>query len=458
MEFESKVKNKVLSGQAREVVANVILYMQREAFEQKPTIDFKKAQKRAAMATGVSLSTVKRIASEMNEIEIGEASSFVSPNKKRQKTATKTNIDDFDQGVLRRYIMNFCVTEKKVPTLKHIHRKFVLDNGYTGSRESLRHIMHKMGFRWRKTRTNRKLLMEKPEVQQLRTNFLRKMKRFREENRPIVYMDETYIHSTHTHAYSWNDNSNEGFHKPVSKGQRLIIVNAGGAGGFVKNAYLKFKSQTKSGDYHSEMNYTNYKKWLQEMLIPNLSPNSVLVIDNAPYHNVQTEKCPTMSSRKDAMREWLGQQNIPFTDEMLKIDLYALIKLHKPRFKTYEIDTIMEQNGHTVLRLPPYHPDLNPIELVWASLKQFVAEKNLNFNFKTVEHLCDEFFNSFSEDDWRKRCEHAEKFEKFYMEKEATLDLVVDEIIINLGEDSESDSNENDTDENCTSSSEYSES
>ncbi|KAL1488956.1 hypothetical protein ABEB36_014740 [Hypothenemus hampei] len=59
-------------------------------------------------------------------------------------------------------------------------------------------------------------------------------------------------------------------------------LDDGGETGFVKNAYLKFKSGNKSGDYHDEMNYSNYKNWLQEKL----NPNRVLVIDNAPYHNV----------------------------------------------------------------------------------------------------------------------------------------------------------------------------
>lgn len=439
MEFKSKLNRKVLSGQTREVVANVIYFMQREAKEDKPLKDFKKVQERVAMATGVSSSTIQKITREMKSIEDGESSSFSTPNNKRQKTAPKSNLDDFDRGVLRQFIINYYTVEKKVPTLQRIHCKFVEENGHNGSYETLRKIMHDMGFRWRKTKNNRKLLMEKPAIQQLRINFLRSMKQYREEMRPIIYMDETYIHSSHTHAKSWNDNSNEGLHAPISKGQRVIIVNAGGENGFIQNAYLKFRSNTKSGDYHSEMNYTNYKKWLEEMLIPNLPPNSVLVIDNAPYHNVQVEKCPNMGSRKQEMREWLRARNIPFTNDMLKIDLYSLIKVHKPQYKTYEIDRIMAAHGHTVVRLPPYHPDLNPIELVWAALKQYVAERNIDFTLKTVDRLCDEFFNTFSENEWKKRCEHAQDCERFFLEKEPALDLVVDEVIINLQEDSESD-------------------
>jgi hypothetical protein len=47
-----------------------------------------------------------------------------------------------------------------------------------------------------------------------------------------------------------------------------------------------FKSGSKSGDYHSDMNYNKYSKWPKEKLLPNLQPRSVPVIDNV-HHNVQ---------------------------------------------------------------------------------------------------------------------------------------------------------------------------
>jgi transposase len=52
------------------------------------------------------------------------------------------------------------------------------------------------------------------------------------------------------------------------------------------------------------------------------------------------------------------------------------------------IDQLLAEKGHTVLRLPPYHPDLNPIELIWANVKQWVAGKNTTFKIKDVEQLC----------------------------------------------------------------------
>jgi transposase len=43
-----------------------------------------------------------------------------------------------------------------------------------------------------------------------------------------------------------------------------------------------------------------------------------------------------------------------------------------------------------LLRLPPYHPDLNPIELIWASVKEYVARKNVSFRLDAAMKLAEE--------------------------------------------------------------------
>jgi hypothetical protein len=40
--------------------------------------------------------------------------------------------------------------------------------------------------------------------------------------------------------------------------------------------------------------------------------------------------------------------NVPFRDGMFKIQLYDLIKAHKPRHKNLAIDNIMAARGHAV--------------------------------------------------------------------------------------------------------------
>ena len=142
-------------------------------------------------------------------------------------------------------------------------------------------MIKKLGFKWRKTRNKRRVLIENHNIHSLRETYLTCLRKYIAEGHPIVYEDEAYIHSSHIVPKSWSDDSNSGFMAPVSKGERMIIIHAGGRLGFIPNALLIYRSQQKTGDLHKEMNAENYIKQLRTMLIPNLPPNSVLVIVNS---------------------------------------------------------------------------------------------------------------------------------------------------------------------------------
>jgi hypothetical protein len=59
--------------------------------------------------------------------------------------------------------------------------------------------------------------------------------------------------------------------------------------------------------------------------------------------------------------------------------MYSLIILHKPRLKTIKIGALLAEYGHSVLHLPSSNPDLNPIELMWDSVRTFVAREKCSF-------------------------------------------------------------------------------
>lgn len=82
----------------------------------------------------------------------------------------------------------------------------------------------------------------------------------------------------------------------------------------------------KSGDYHDDMNFENYEKWIRTQLLPNLPPNSIIVVDNASYHNKDYDLAPNANTRKADMQSWLSEKGISFTSDMLKPQLYQLIK------------------------------------------------------------------------------------------------------------------------------------
>ena len=229
--------------------------------------------------------------------------------------------------------------------------------GYQGGNNHLRHTLKKLGFRWRKSQTNRSLLMERTDIVAARIQFLRKIKKYRENGRPIIYTDETFVHSSHTVSKSWQS-SEVSLQAPFSRGERLIVLHAGSKAGFLKGTELVWKAKSSTGDYHDEMNGDKFFKWVKEKLIPHLPPKSVLIIDNAPYHNLQVDKCPTQASRKADIQAWLTRQQIPFGATQLKAKLLQICKQHKPT-PSFLLDNILKEYGHDCLRLPAYHADLN---------------------------------------------------------------------------------------------------
>ena len=215
--------------------------------------------------------------------------------------------------------------------------------------------------------------------------YLRKIEEYRNEGRPIVYLDETWIHPHYTVKKCWQSDEVSGVRTYDSPGERLIIVHAGGSMGFIPGAALIFKANSKTGDYHSQMNASNFEKWLKEKLAVNLPFNSVVVMDNAPYHSVQTNRPPTMTSKKEDLIKWLEKnvKNSSFDSKMTKEELMMVIRRNKPE-PIYSCDVILQNLGFSVLRLAPYHCDLSPIEYVWSLVKKRVACKNMDTNIKKL--------------------------------------------------------------------------
>lgn len=426
-------RGRPLASQTQEVVFNVFKYF--EKLHSSKSI--KELKEIVVEATGVSPSCVARILLRSKENSCFQSS---EPKEKRIKKKPITDIQDYEKYDIRQFIYNFHKTENSRVTLKSLLAKLKADLDFKGEVSSLRIIVRDLGFRWKKTKNNRPLLIEKSDIRNLRINFLHKIQQYRLEEKSIVYLDESYVHSGHTKAHSWSDSSTSGLFTNISKGPRLIMIHAGGEMGFLPNCLTIFKSGTTSGDYHHEMNATNYEKWLVERLIPNLPNASVVVIDNAPYHSVQEDKAPNSNSKKQEMLNWLVSKNICCSPNLLKPQLYNLIKPERNRYKSYKFDNLLTSHGHTVVRLPPYHPELNPIELIWAKVKGNVAKRNVTFKLEDVRKITEEEFSHVTVEAWQNCCEHVKKIEKQYIEHEHFVDVQTEEVIINLGEDSETDS------------------
>ncbi|KAH6925968.1 hypothetical protein HPB50_012836 [Hyalomma asiaticum] len=159
----------------------------------------------------------------------------------------------------------------------------------------------------------------------------------------------------------------------------------------------------------------------------------------------QVEKVPSSSSRKADIQCWLKSKSIPFSDDYLKSELLQLVKQNKHMFLAYHIDTLASAAGHEVVRLPPYHCELNPIELVWSQVKGYVASKNTDFKIDSVEKLLLEGIAGVTPQNWFRDCNHVIKLEDETWERDGIIDSQTESLIISLGTDSST------SDESCSS-------
>lgn len=144
----------------------------------------------------------------------------------------------------------------------------------------------------------------------------------------LVYLDESGFEEYVYRPYGWSRRGQKTYgDRNGKKGTRTSLI----AGKSAPPA-LRFPQRKDGASRGRELlapvlfkgstNALWFNQWLEEHLIPELKPNSTLILDNAAFH-----------PKDDVFR-------------------------------------IAEQAGHKVLFLPPYSPDFNRIEQDFAILKK----------------------------------------------------------------------------------------
>ena len=137
------------------------------------------------------------------------------------------------------------------------------------------------------------------------------------------------------------------------------------------------------------------------------------------------------------MQDWLTAHNIQFPESALKRELLSLIRLSNPQPK-YVIDELAKASGHEVVRLPPYHCELNPIELCWSQVKGHIKEHNQKFTLSAVKDLTYEGFRRVGPEQWRKNISHVrDKVEDNYWIADNLQEEYIEEFIIHFGGESD---------------------
>jgi transposase len=152
------------------------------------------------------------------------------------------------------------------------------------------------------------------------------------KNTPIIYLDESGIEQHMQREYAWSKRGKKvTIFRPGRKFKRTNIIAA------------QFKNQIIAPfQYSWSTNSAWFGVWFEWYLCPNLPQKSVIIMDNASFHR-KTQLC--------------------------KIAAFY---------------------GFEIIWLPPYSPDKNPIEHLWANLKKWL--RKFSKNFKTIQEAICNFF------------------------------------------------------------------
>lgn len=111
------ISGKIIHSQAREVIANVLEFMKKEASGEIaiPVANFKQ---RLIMATGISEKTYRNICKESIKVQTQPSGFFPSPIKTKEKKSFPDSYREGQLASIRDVIYNYYIIEKRRPSLK----------------------------------------------------------------------------------------------------------------------------------------------------------------------------------------------------------------------------------------------------------------------------------------------------------------------------------------------------
>jgi len=286
--------------------------------------------------------------------------------------------------------------------------------------------LRELGYRWRHKRYVGGM---KPQARSVRIRqfILEYAAALQEEaagTAKIIYFDESYIHAHQASKYGWVPASDPDVIGD-DKGKRIIILHAMTEDGLLAvpdavasnwlsepalTAELVFDEVLEDGqddaDYHNTMNGAKIIAWLRNRLFPtfeHLYPGRkmYLVLDNATYHAPRDETW--ISASKQKSKHELAHQLLDLEVTQLttvdashrvvpshlfeakrseggpsKDDLLAAVQkwlAEHPEHNRTVIEQLMSDKGYSLVYTPPFCPEVQPIELLWAEVKRYVADR-----------------------------------------------------------------------------------
>ncbi|KAL4126724.1 hypothetical protein QTP88_010933 [Uroleucon formosanum] len=327
-----------------------------------PKLTAKEMIKKISEESGIGQRTVSVTLSEYRNKK-----TVTSPNKTKIRPKVTDKIDEFNQNAIRQKVHKFWHNHQ-IPTLnKMLSAVNVVDSLPNFSKMFLYRVLKHLNFEYVRKSCN-SALIERNDIVCWRRRYLETIKHYRQLGSQIYYLDETWVNAGETTSKSWVDTTIKstrdaflrglitGQKGPSGKGKRLIVVHIGSSDGFVPGGLFCFESKKNTQDYHDEM-------------------------------NMKKDPCPVISWKKADIINWLENKGEVVDHTQLKSQLLERAQVLKPQYEQYVIDELAKANNKTVVRLPPYHCELNPIELAWSSVKNYVRMNNTTYKLQDVRKL-----------------------------------------------------------------------
>ncbi|EGT42964.1 hypothetical protein CAEBREN_16193 [Caenorhabditis brenneri] len=398
---------------------------------------FSNCNKLASILSGISLTSVERKLGE--GVKDTRERDFMKKNKKKKSVLEliteeeQKEINDHIQSCYKSDT-NFTLTTLLIDLKEKINFRY--------KRSTLYKILQAMGIVY-KLKTYNPMASERIDLIAWRARYLKRMRELRERGAYICYFDETWIFHGMTRRFGWVfkqktaaelarmgslKNPIPGFKAASDKGIRAVVLAVLTESGILPESIdvvtSKRPVEEQLVDYHKNMDGASYKQYMEKVIpaIKAATPagrTPVLVIDNASIHNQPILKLPTKSSTKPVLIEFLESQNITVSPTLkqeelwLEADLYISAHGGRAAMMKYEVDEMAKAHGVEILRLPPYHCCLNPIEMIWSQLKSHLrANGKVDSKIAAVRQQAIDFLRNINEGIVANTIEHVVDVER----------------------------------------------
>ncbi|KAL4092241.1 hypothetical protein QTP88_026775 [Uroleucon formosanum] len=377
------VDDAIVSSRRGKLSGTIIINLYKKYLLQQPTMRYIDIMMSLSNDTGIGLTAIKNTIQDYRQKGI-----VCSPNKKKTS--------DLSKNVIRRKIHEFWY-RREIPTLNKVFIAINEDPCLpTLSRTGLHQVLENLNFELTKSQCIG-ALTEREDLVLWRRDFIRNIRLYRSEGRTIYYLDETWVNADECADEVRVDetvtSSRDAFLKglstgptnPTDKGKRLMVVHIGSSNGFVEGGLLCIESRKHLAGYREEMDGDSFYDWFCGVL-PLLDDNSIIVMDNASYHSVKLDPAPKITWKKHNIIQWLKDKNVVVDRKMVKLELMRKVKKIRTTDK-YLIDEKAMESNKIVLRLPPYHLELNPTKLAFSVVKKYVKQNNTTLKLNDVRQL-----------------------------------------------------------------------